>query len=697
MFTAISKLRIFPRLLILFTALIVIASISMVVLGTFYINTEQTHAQAVQASFNAQQIASSGQTNLQYMNEALQARFSQVFASAGDNTALGNDPSLAASGGLTSNDIVANEAAFNETLQTYNSTYNISSSADMKTIRSILNSDATHKPLIAQQQTALNNVINSQWNAYRASQDSVLTQLSSPTPQYETAYATLYQADLQFQNLKESWLTVVNVATTVGQAVTNLTNSEVLPLQIATVIAALLIIGVIVLTGFIVNSTISRPLRYLAALTRRIARGEVNERASVDGQDEIYVVASSMNNMLDHIVQLIQEAETRHVTLQRQVEKLISEVRDAGSGDLRVQAEASSDSLGVLASFINYMISELGSLVINFKTLANEVERATIQTFDDMSQIVETADGQIQSITSATTNVEEMASGSRLVAQRVQELVQVGNRVYTTTRSGRDAVFHTVEGMEKIRDNVHLSASKVQELADHSQEINNIVRIIAGIAHQTNRLALDASIQAAMAGENGKAFRAVADDIRRASETAKVQASLIERIVNRVFEDIQEVSNTIQSTEVEAAAGTRYSQEAGTAFEAIFSALSEQTQEIEMIHQAAMRQLQVSGNVVQIMQATSGSTIQSNQRLREESKRMERVAELAEQLLASAEVFKLRDDQDIFAAPSSGNTGNVVARPEPISPTPVWNSFSGRAFPVAPSNNNSNPSQYNSF
>ncbi len=647
-FTSMSNLRIFPRLLILFATLVIISSVSMVFLGSFYIQAEQTHAQAVKTSFDAQRIATTEQINLQRMNALLQARFAQIFAS--NNGALQGDPSLAASGGLTENDIFAREIEFDQVVPSYSKNYAISSSPSMGTIHTILQNDETNRHLIGNQQLALDGVIHGQWNNYKQLQDRVLAQLREPTPQYQIAYIILYQANLKFLDLQRNWQIVVDTATTVGQAVTDLGNSEIRPLQFATAIAVFLIILIIMLTAVIVNATISQRLRQLAILTGRIAKGDTSERAHVGGRDEIQIVASSMNSMLDNIVQLIREAEGRHAILQMQVEKLIREVSGASQGDLRVQAEIGADSLGVLASFVNHMIRELGSLVITFKTLANEVERATLQTYDDMMQLVEGTDKQVEFIVTAATDVEGMANESRRVAQRVQALTRVGKEVYTTTESGRRALQYTLEGMGRISRNVHLSTSRIQDLETNSQEINTIVGVISGIAHQTNRLALDASIQAAMAGENGRAFKAIADDIRRAAEVAKIQTNMIERIVKRVTEDIQTVASSIRETEAETTVNIRSSYEANTAFEAIFTAIGMQAREIEMIDQAVRQQLAVSSSVVQTMRGVSKTTLQSGQSIREEVERMERVAQLAEKLLLSAEVFKLREDQDIFAA-----------------------------------------------
>ncbi|GER87383.1 hypothetical protein KDW_15450 [Dictyobacter vulcani] len=661
MFTSISNIRIFPRLIFLFATLVVISSVAMISLGTVYINAEQTHAQAVKTSFNAQQVATTEQINLQRMNALLQARFAQIFA-ATDNGTIKGDPSLAASGGLIEKDIIAREINFDHTIASYDKTYNIGSSAGMITIRNILQNDNMNNHLIANQQDALTSVRQTQWKQYQGFQDQVLADLRQPVPQYEPAYNTLYQANLTFLNLQKSWQTVVDTATTVGQAVTDIGNTEIVPLQIATAVAVALILLVIILTALIVNATISRPLRQLASLTGRIAEGDMSERARVPGRDEINMVATSMNNMLDRIVQLITEAESRHRTLQTQVDKMISEVSAAGEGDLRVQAEAVPGSLGVLASFFNHVIAELGSLVITFKTLANEVERATLQTYDETVQLVSETDNQIQKIAAARSNIDEMANASRDVAQHAQTLSQVGSQVYRTTQSGRNALQRTVDGMGRINNQVHLSASRVQALEEHSQEINNIVRIISGIAHQTNRLALDASIQAAMAGENGKAFRAVADDIRRSAETAKTQTNMIERIVKQIFLDIEAVTHSIQETEQEAATGIQSSQDAGTSFAAIVNAIEQQSNEINTINLAARQQQAASSTVAQIIQDVYTSTLRSGQSIREESTRMERVAQLAEQLLGSADVFKLREDQDIFAQASGMTEQNTFSQ-----------------------------------
>ena len=673
----LSNVPIFRRLFISFAVAAAIPAVIIILLGNFYISSLTGRSQAVQTSFDAQSEASQEEVNLQRMNALVQTRFNQIFASLSGKI---TDPSLSNAGGLVSSDIAAREADFDQALKDYQTNFDLTSSPNMATIRSILINDnpSTGPGIIADQQKALNSVAIAKtglWPRYLMLQQQEVNLLDSldPTVQgnlttlspdllsskYNQAYSLLWHANFVFTDLNNNWQRVVDDSVNMGTTVTAVGPSVTQPVLIATVIAIVASILIVFTTGWLVNLTITQPLRRLASLTRRITRGDTSARAKIVGRDEINLVANSMNSMLDNIVRLIQEAQAQRDSLQAQVEKLVSEVSGVGEGDLRVQAEVTADALGVLADSFNYMVEELGSLVVRVKMVAQEVENSTTMTFERMSQLVESADTQIKQIAEAAIEVEHMADSSRQVAERAQTLYGVAREARKTAETGREAVQQTVEGMGRIHEYVQDTSSKVQTLGDRSREINNIVEVIANIAHQTNRLALDAAIQAAMAGENGKGFGAVAADIRRLAERAKDQASSITRIVRSVREDIGAVAVSMRDTERETSAGAKLAEEAGSSLVSIFGVVERQAHEIESINQVAAQQLQSSNAVVQIMQAVTVSTQQSSASTREASQNMERLARLAEQLLASVEAFKLRENLNYYAP-----MGNVTVTPE---------------------------------
>jgi methyl-accepting chemotaxis protein len=641
MFSAFSNIPIFRRLAITFSFATLIPILVILLLGNFSLQSSETRSSAVHTSFAAQNLATEEQVNLQRMNALLQARFAQVFAQG--SLSLEGDPS---SGKLTENDVQVLETHFNQSLSTYKQKYELATSSNMSTIRSILLSDepVQAQQVISKQQRALDLVINTAWPNYQNLLHKVLKDLGANTF-YLTAYADFYQADLGFLELKNNWQDVVDTSSVIGTTVTQVGPSLTSPLIGYTIAALVFTLLVIVAAGFLINFTIISPLNQLVSLTRRVAEGEIRARANIRGRDEINQVASSMNGMLDNIVRLMQEAQNRHADLQAQIQKMIGEVSGVGEGNLRIHLQVTSSELGMLANSFNIMAQELNSLVVNVKILARGVQNATLQAFIYMEQLVENADSQIQNIVKATSEVSNVAETSHKMADRAQILYSVANDARQTAHRGRTAIQRTVRGMERINENVNSTSKKVVSLGEHSREINNVVEVIVGIAHQTNRLALDASVQAATAGEHGQGFAAVAADIRRLAERAKEQSSLISQIVRNVLEDISSASVSMRETARETAAGTQVTREVGNALELMFSAVEHQASEIEVTNQVATQQVQTSNSVVQIMQDVSDSTRQNSEITRHVTSQIERLAQLAGQLLASVEVFKLQEDQ----------------------------------------------------
>ncbi len=538
MFKFLNNMSIFRRLFIIFALATIIPVIVILVLGNFFLNTLNQSSQAVAISSTAQSTAVQQQNDLLSMNQLLQDLVNNTVAK---ESGVVKDSSLGASGELVAGQITAREIDFQETLPTYESNYEIATSPNMSTIRNIIRSNAQpNSPgytVIQDQETALNNVVNDkEWIKYQQMQDSVLKQIAqlqnTPGTQidlpatYAKIYNTLYQANLLFTPLTIDWQTVVDASSTMESAVTTVGAAQTQPVFFAVGVAIASILLIIFIAALVVNLTITQRLGRLASLTRKFITGDTSVRADIVGRDEINLVATSMNLMLDNIVNLIRAAERQRDELQAQVEKLLGEVSGVGEGDLRVQAEVTAGTLGALADSFNFMVEELSNLVVRVKLVAGEVENGTTMTLERMTQLVASSDTQIGQIRQATTEVEQMAQSSRQVAERAQTLYNSALEARQTAQSGRQSIQLSVEGIGRIQEYVQNTSSKVQVLGERSRTINNVVDVISNIAHQTNRLSLDAAIQAAMAGESGKGFRAVADDIRRLAEEAKTQAQL---------------------------------------------------------------------------------------------------------------------------------------------------------------------------
>ena len=673
----LSNTPIFRRLFIAFAMAAIVPGIIIAVLGSTYINTLNARGQAEQTSNQAAKLATSQLTVLQQMNVDLTAFYYTVFA----NSQLGShDPTITGMIQNQNDEIVALEDTFSRSAVDYQQKYQITTSPEMAQIQSILLSNDSSNALARDQQQTLTNVLAKEWSQYLTAENKVILD-SKFNASHTVAHQDLLNADTQYKPLFTSWQHIVDLTQQAGDQVAMIGAAQTDPVMIATLIAILCTVMVVVTIGYLVNRTITTPLRQLANLTRRIAKGETAARALLIGRDEIYMVADSMNKMLDNIVRLISETQAQRDNLQGQVEKLVSEVSGVGEGDLSVQAEVTADALGVLADSFNYMVEELGSLVVRVKMVASEVESSTVAIFDRLTQLVETGDIQIGQIGGAGVEIERMAESSRQVANRTQVLFTLSRDTRQNAQGGREAVQQAVEGMGRIHTNVQETATKVQTLGERSREINNIVGAISDIAHQTNRLALDAAIQAAMAGENGKGFGAVAADIRRLAERAKDQANMITKIVRSVREDIGAAAVSMQDTERETSAGAKLTQEAGVALESIFTSVEQQAKEIENINQMAAQQLQSSSAVVQIMREITSTTQQSTMSTRSASQNMERLARLVEQLRASVEAFKLRENQGYYVPNANINITPFDEQENPLSVSGVFRTVTATALP----------------
>jgi methyl-accepting chemotaxis protein len=638
------------RLLVAAALIAIIPGIVIAILGSSYIGTLVNINQTVKTTNDAVKLSTDMQADLLRMNALL----------AGLNTTDINAPIQTVQ---IQREITELTSDFQQKLSLYQHNYQIETSGNMKSVHDVLQNNAQGNQASVSQHTTL-FIVNLQWNNYEQAQTTTLQDLQRRTSA-TTFTVDQAQANVLYLPLKGNLDNLVALTESLSQVVAQVNTYQINPILFGTIFAFLFSTLVVFLISYVINLTITRPLRQLVDLTRRIAEGETNARAAIASRDEIYTVAVSMNTMLDSIGQLMQDVQGQRDFLQFRVDKLISEVTSIGEGDLRMQAEVTNDAMGFLANSFNFMIRELSNLVIRVKVVARQVETLTSTTQSRMSELVKINDHQILEMTNAVATMQQMADSTRKVTERTQTLYTFARETRQTAYNGRGAVQQTVTGMKHIYENVQTTAAKVQLLRDNSREINYIVSVISSIAHHTNRLALDATIQAATAGENGTGFAAVASDIRRLAEQTKDQASMIASLVRNVNENIGNVAISVHESEQETAHGTGLAQQAEKALDSIFNGVEQQAQAIESINTMVTQQSVMSKGVLQILQDVSDEARKNSESTRNASQTMWRLTKLVEQLRSSVGAFKLRDEQM-----SPARDGGPTSLPGVLPPTP---------------------------
>ena len=414
------------------------------------------------------------------------------------------------------------------------------------------------------------------------------------------------------------------------------------------VCALIVLLGVLLVNYFVRRRILDR-VQGLVDVCRKYAAGDHSVRALVIGDDEFAMLSMSLNALFENQGLGFSGAATPAssssdaAALQAQIEKLLQEVSAVGDGDLRVQAEVTPDTLGVLADSFNYMIEELAKVVGRVQATAMQVTNATRRILDRTDELSQASSTQVEQISQTTEAVEALAIFIQNVARNAQLSAEAAQDALHNADAGQQAVRQSIDGMLVIRENVQETSKKIKRLGERSNEIGEIVRIIEDIADQTNLLALNAAIQSAMAGEHGRGFAVVADEIRllaeRSTESTKRIATLVKSIQGDTFEAVVAMEDSTQ----EVVKGSQLADEAGRALNSIYSAVERQAQMIETIAHAANEQAQVSENVAIAMGQISEITRQTNAGTQEAAMSVSYLAELADQLRSSVSTFRLPD------------------------------------------------------
>jgi twitching motility protein PilJ len=295
---------------------------------------------------------------------------------------------------------------------------------------------------------------------------------------------------------------------------------------------------------------------------------------------------------------------------QQAILRLLDEMGSLADGDLTVEATVTEDITGTIADSFNFAIEELRKLVATVNETALMVETATKQTENTAAHLAKAADNQAKEINAATESIVSMASSIEEVSGNAERSSDVARHSVEVAHKGGEAVRRTIDGMNAIRETIQETSKRIKRLGESSQEIGNIVELINDIAEQTNILALNASIQASMAGEAGRGFAVVADEVQRLAERSTNATKQIEVLVRTIQADTNEAVISMERSTTDVVGGALLAENAGAALD-----------EIE----------QVSNQIASLVQNISGSARQQAGAAADVTRRTTRLKEIGDQ------------------------------------------------------------------
>jgi len=295
---------------------------------------------------------------------------------------------------------------------------------------------------------------------------------------------------------------------------------------------------------------------------------------------------------------------------QQAILRLLDEMGSLADGDLTVEATVTEDITGTIADSFNYAIEELRKLVATVNETAIMVDSAAKQTENTASHMAKAAESQGREINAATESVVSMAGSIEEVSGNAERSSDVARHSVEVAHKGGEAVRRTIDGMNAIRETIQDTSKRIKRLGESSQEIGNIVELINDIAEQTNILALNASIQASMAGEAGRGFAVVADEVQRLAERSTNATKQIEVLVRTIQADTNEAVVSMERSTTDVVGGALLAENAGAALD-----------EIE----------QVSNQIASLVQNISSSARQQAGSAADVTRRTTRLREISEQ------------------------------------------------------------------
>lgn len=337
----------------------------------------------------------------------------------------------------------------------------------------------------------------------------------------------------------------------------------------------------------------------------------------------------------------IQEENERN---QMAILRLLDELGDLAEGDLTVNATVSEDFTGAIADSVNFAIDQLRQLVSAINVTAERVARASDQTQATAVELAEASENQAQEIAGASAAINEMAVSIDQVSANAAESATVADRSVAIAYNGAEVVQRTIDGMNTIRDQIQETSKRIKRLGESSQEIGDIVGLINDIADQTNILALNAAIQASMAGEAGRGFAVVADEVQRLAERSANATKQIEMLVKTIQADTNEAVMSMESTTAEVVRGARLAKDAGEALSEVQTVSNNLAQLIQSISNAARQQAASAGHISNTMNVIQDITSKTTSGTMDAARSIGQLNEMAAALQESVSGFKLPED-----------------------------------------------------
>ena len=408
--------------------------------------------------------------------------------------------------------------------------------------------------------------------------------------------------------------------------------------SIAVIVMGLLLSAIL---AFAIYRSIAQPLGQIASAVQEVSEGNFESRTFVDGPDELGALGYTFDAMLNDRVGTLAKAQEENEQLNNAVVQLLQGVYQLSQKDLTIKLAVTEDVTGPVADSLNLLTIETAKVLQGVTDISYSVAATSDRVKEQSDNVIEVATAEQKEVEKTAAELSETSESMLRIAKLARACAEAADKATKSTASANESVTDTVTGITAIRETIRETEKRIKRLGERSQEINRVVNLINTIAERTHILALNASMHAASAGEAGRGFVVVADEVQRLAESAREATLEISTLVNNIQVETADTVATMNDAISQVVDGTKLAEQAGSRMQETEKSTSELVAMVQQIAKRSRDQAVMSselrGRAEQIVISSQGT----NDRLREQTTDTTQLVEFSQKLLAAVSVFKL--------------------------------------------------------
>ncbi len=421
-------------------------------------------------------------------------------------------------------------------------------------------------------------------------------------------------------------------------------NATVATLRQGQLLISGLVLGFILLGGllaFFIVRNITGTVNKLQGSVDRVRGGDLTALSNVESKDEVGDLGRTVNLLLQERVAAQQKAEDENEKMNNSVITLLTTVSELSQRNLTVRAPVTEDIIGTVSDSINQLTDATSGVLRDVTKIAGVVEHASKRVKQQSDSVNATADAERITVERLVGNLRSATAAMDEVSKLAQTSNAAASEASKSTESAMDTVDSTVRGMDAIRETISEMEKRIKRLGERSQEISQIVGLINTISERTHVLSLNASMQAAMAGDAGRGFAVVAEEVQRLAENSRQATAQIANLVQNIQIETNDTIATVNKTIDQVVQGSEMARSSGEKMRETRATTQRLVSMVQTIAQSTQSQMALAGLLQTAASEITASTQETAQQLAQQNTVTSSLVTASQKLVESVSVFKL--------------------------------------------------------